>query len=120
MPVRMTELVIDATDTNVLADFWAAVLGWEKRGAPDEGEFELTDPTGHAPTLLFARVPEAKTVKNRLHFDVSPAGVTQAEELERLLALGARHVDIGQGEQTWYVLADPEGNEFCLLRRTVD
>jgi Glyoxalase-like domain len=59
-------------------------------------------------------------VKNRLHMDVNPVGVTQAQELERLLALGATHVDIGQGDQTWYVLADPEGNEFCLLRTTVD
>ena len=60
-------------------------------------------------------------MKNRLHIDVNATqGATQEHEVERLLRLGARHVDIGQGEQSWYVLADPEGNEFCLVRRTVD
>ena len=54
-----------------------------------------------------------------MHLDVNPVGVEQEEELERLLQLGATQIDIGQGEQTWHVLADPEGNEFCLLRRTV-
>ncbi len=70
-----------------------------------------------APTVIFIRVPEPKTVKNRLHIDVSPIDRGQDEEVERLLALGARRVDIGQGEQSWVVLADPEGNEFCVLRR---
>jgi hypothetical protein len=69
-----------------------------------------------APTLTFARVPESKTVKNRLHIDVSPIDGAQEAEVERLLVLGARRVDIGQGEQSWVVLADPEGNEFCVLR----
>jgi hypothetical protein len=64
-------------------------------------------------------VPEGKSVKNRLHIDVNPVGVPQEVELQRLFDLGATHVDIGQGEETWYVLADPEGNEFCLLRSTV-
>jgi hypothetical protein len=65
--------------------------------------------------------PREAMVKNRLHIDVNATeGATQEQELARLLRLGARHVDIGQGEQTWYVLADPEGNEFCLLRRMVD
>ncbi len=59
-------------------------------------------------------VPDAKAVKNRLHIDLRPDD--QAAEVERALSLGARHVDIGQGEQTWVVLADPEGNEFCILR----
>jgi hypothetical protein len=59
-------------------------------------------------------------VKNRIHLDVTPAGADQAEELERLLALGARRVDIGQGETPWVILADPEGNEFCLLSPHVD
>jgi glyoxalase superfamily protein len=65
-------------------------------------------------------VPEAKTVKNRVHIDVNPTGVDQAEELERLLSLGATRVDIGQGDVPWVVLADPEGNEFCLLARRID
>jgi hypothetical protein len=70
--------------------------------------------------LVFAAVPEPKTVKNRVHIDVNPSGCDQAEEVERVLALGARRVDVGQGEQTWVVLADPEGNEFCILQRRVD
>jgi hypothetical protein len=68
------------------------------------------------PTIIFLVVPEPKTVKNRLHIDVRPVDRTTAEEVERIVALGARHVDIGQGEQNWTVLADPEGNEFCVLR----
>jgi hypothetical protein len=65
-------------------------------------------------------VAEAKTVKNRVHIDVNPSGCDQAEELERLLGLGARPVDVGQGDVPWVVLADPEDNEFCLLGRRVD
>jgi hypothetical protein len=67
------------------------------------------------PTLTFARVPEGKTVKNRLHLDVSPTDREQEEEVRRLLGLGARHADVGQGDVDWVVLADPEGNEFCVL-----
>ena len=67
--------------------------------------------------ICFIPVPEGKTVKNRVHLDVSPSGCEQAEELERLLSLGAHRKDIGQGpDVSWVVLEDPEGNEFCLLR----
>ncbi len=69
---------------------------------------------------MFVPVPEAKTLKNRLRVDVIPVGCEQEEEVARLLALGARPVDVGQGEQTWVVLSDPEGNEFCVLRKRVD
>jgi hypothetical protein len=65
-------------------------------------------------------VPEKKTVKNRLHIDVNPSGCEQAQELRRLLDLGAREIDVGQTDVPWVVLADPEGNEFCLLARRVD
>ena len=65
-------------------------------------------------------VPEPKAVKNRLHIDLNPSGCDQAAELERLLALGARPTDVGQGDESWVVLADPEGNEFCLLARRID
>ena len=67
------------------------------------------------PVLTFARVPEGKTVKNRLHLDVSPADREQDDEVRRLLGLGARPADVGQGDTSWVVLADPEGNEFCVL-----
>ena len=81
---------------------------------PDD-PFDPTSGIGHGRRLLFQDVPEGKTVKNRLHIDVNPVGCDQDEELERLLDLGATHTDIGQGEQSWVVLADPEGNEFCIL-----
>jgi hypothetical protein len=70
--------------------------------------------------MLFIRVPESKAVKNRLHVDVSPIDRTRAEEVRRLIELGARRVDIGQGERKWDVLADLEGNEFCVLRSLAD
>ncbi len=69
---------------------------------------------GVAADFLFLKVPESKTVKNRLHLDLRPDN--QAVEVQRLLSIGASSVDIGQGEQTWVVMADPEGNEFCVLR----
>jgi len=118
MPVRFSELVIDCIDPMRLATFWQAVLDWELEEDEEDGEVivELTGPAGSGPTLLFVPVPEPKTVKDRIHIDVSPVGTDQATELERLLALGAVPVDVGQKpEHTWVVLADPEGNEFCLL-----
>jgi hypothetical protein len=69
---------------------------------------------------VFVPVDDAKVVKNRVHIDVNPTGSDQAEELTRLLSLGATHVDVGQGEQSWFVIADPEGNEFCLLKTRRD
>ncbi len=119
MAARFTELIVDAADPAGLARFWAEVLGW-RTDTYEDGTVELTDPAGGVPTLLFVPVPEPKTVKNRVHIDVNPTGCDQDEELQRLLALGARPVDVGQGEQTWVVLADPEGNEFCLLRSRVE
>lgn len=112
---RVASLVIDATDAELLARFWAAALGWQviKRGSygvsigTDGGPFEID----------FRSVPDgSKTVKNRLHLDIKPVSREQAAELDRLLALGARQVDVGQGARSWDVLADPEGNEFCLCR----
>ena len=78
------------------------------------------EPTAPPPLLVFVPVAEAKQVKNRVHIDINPSGCDQDEELRRLLNLGARRVDVGQGEAPWIVLADPEGNEFCLLARRVD
>lgn len=118
MSVVFSELVVDAQDVPVLAEFWRLVLGWDATVHGDEVELAPAD--GSMPTILFVPVPEAKAGKNRLHIDVSPAlDSDQATELKRLLALGARLVDIGQGEPTWHVLADIEGNEFCLLRTPV-
>jgi predicted enzyme related to lactoylglutathione lyase len=120
MAVRFTELVVDANDVEKVASFWQQVLGWDREEG-DEGEVELRNPDGSLPTLLFVPVPEPKQVKDRLHIDVSPSGSDQAAELERLLTLGATRADVGQGtDVSWIVLADPEGNEFCLLRGQVD
>jgi hypothetical protein len=119
MAARFTELVVDATDPGSLASFWMSVLGWELAGTDDDG-VQIVELSGQLPTLMFAHVPEAKTGKNRLHIDLNPVGCDQEAELARLLALGAHRVDIGQGEQSWIVLADPEGNEFCLLRTRRD
>jgi len=115
MSVVFSELLVDAEDVPALAEFWRQVLDWDATVHGDD--IELAPPDGSMPTILFTAVPEAKTVKNRLHIDVSPAlDSDQATELNRLLALGAHVIDIGQGEPTWHVLADIEGNEFCLLR----
>jgi hypothetical protein len=124
MSSKFTELAIDCADPAALARFWCAVLDYEVQEEEDGyvaiGSPLLPEgrdrPGPVPPTMGFARVPEGKTVKNRLHLDVNPTDRTQDEEVRRLLKLGARHVDVGQGEQTWVVLADPEGNEFCVLR----
>jgi predicted enzyme related to lactoylglutathione lyase len=105
-------VVVDCRDPARQAQFWAAVLGYQVvSSAPDEVVIAKDEHTH--PDLVFGSVPEDKTVKNRLHIDLNPDD--QAAEVERLLALGARRVDIGQGEVSWVVLADPEGNEFCVL-----
>lgn len=119
MASTFTELIVDAADPRGLADFWCAVLGWQVTEDDDEG-VEITAADGALPRIVFVPVSDPKTVKNRVHIDVNPSGCDQAEEVERVLALGARPVDVGQGEQPWVVLADPEGNEFCILRQRVD
>lgn len=124
MACRITELVIDCADPRLLADFWCEVLGYVELEV-DEGDVEIGPPGGGfggpQPTLLFSRGGEPKRGKLPLHIDVSPTDRDQDAELERLLAAGARKVDIGQtGEESWHVLADPEGNEFCLLRPRVE
>ncbi len=116
MAALFTELCIDCEDAAKLATFWAAVLGYDATEPDEDGEVEISDPGGALPTLLFLNVPEKKARKNRLHIDVNPRGCDQEEELERILGLGATPIDIGQGDVDWIVLADPEGNEFCLLK----
>jgi len=119
MGSRFTELIVDSVDPARLAEFWMAVLGWQPTGRY-EGVVEIAGPPGSGPSLTFVPVSEPKTHKNRLHVDVNPVGCDQPREVERLLELGARRVDVGQGEQSWVVLADPEGNEFCVLRSEVE
>jgi hypothetical protein len=119
VPSSLAIIAIDAVDPKVVADFWCAVLGWVVI-EEDEGIISIGSPHGRAPTIDVIAVPEAKTVKNRLHFDLRADGVTRDAELQRLLDLGAQPTDVGQApDASWVVLADPEGNEFCLLLRTV-
>ena len=124
MASTFTELSIDCADPASLARFWCAVLGYEVQDEEDgvvmigspavpEGKDR---PGPVPPALTFARVPEGKSVKNRLHLDLNPTDRDQAEEVRRLLDLGARPADVGQtGAESWVTLADPEGNEFCVL-----
>ncbi len=117
----LTEVIIDCKDPLRVAQFWRDVLAWPM--VEDARGYCWLSATGEPtapPLLVFVPVPEPKTLKNRLHLDVNPSGCDQDEELDRLLALGARRVDVGQRDVPWVVLADPEGNEFCLLRRRVD
>jgi hypothetical protein len=119
MSCTFTELIVDAIDAQKLSEFWCAALGWRPTGRYSEA-LEIGAPDVRLPTLVFIPSSEPKRVKNRLHIDVSPRDCDQAEEVERLINLGARRVDIGQGQQTWVVLADPEGNEFCVLQERRD
>jgi catechol-2,3-dioxygenase len=113
MQNRIASLVVDATDAEALGRFWADVLGWAivKRGG-----YGVTIAAEGTLEIDFRTVPDgAKPAKNRLHLDLKPLRRSQADELDRLLGLGARRVDVGQRtDSSWYVLADPEGNEFCL------
>lgn len=120
MSCRLSELVLNCHDPEMLSRFWCEVLGYLELGR-DGDDIEIGPESGFggaAPTIVFALVAETKTAPLRLHLDVNPVDRDQDAELDRLLALGARPVNIGQtGEESWHVLADPEGNEFCLLRR---
>lgn len=129
MACRFTELVIDARDPASLGRFWAGVLDYdivdERTGGEDrtgnaERYVQLQGRPGAGPRVLVLEVPDSKVAKNRLHIDVNPTDRTQDEEVERLVALGARRLDIGQGDVDWVVLADPEDNEFCVLASRVD
>lgn len=112
MGLRFDEICIDAADPAALGAWWAQALGWPHEVDAD-GDVVLHPPPGGGPDWLFLQVDDRRIVKNRIHFDFVPDD--QHAEVQRLVALGARHVDIGQGEQSWVVLADPEGNEFCVL-----
>ena len=119
MTRRLAALALDAVDPEPVARFWREVLGWQELDR-DETGISIGPPDGIGPGMDVLRVPETKTVKNRLHLDLRADGTSRDEEVERLLGLGARHADVGQGpDVSWVVLADPEGNELCLLSRTV-
>ncbi|MFG1777626.1 VOC family protein [Micromonospora sp. NPDC049051] len=119
MPSRLAVIAIDAVRPRPIADFWCAVLGWQVVDEDDE-VITIAAADRSWPMIDVVAVPEGKAIKNRLHLDLRADGVSTEEELDRLLALGARRVDVGQpSDVSWVVLADPEGNEFCLLSRPV-
>lgn len=108
-------IVVDTPDPAASATFWEAASDWRAELLPD-GNARLTRPDGGGPRLELVANDDPRVVKNRVHLDVAPAAADdQAAEVDRLLARGATHADVGQGEQTWVVLADPDGNEFCVL-----
>jgi len=112
MALELEQVMIDAVDPVALGRWWAEALRWAIV-CDDHDEFEIQPSPGHLPGIMFERVTEPKATKNRLHLDLRPDD--HAAEVERLLGLGATRVDVGQGDVSWVVLADPEGNEFCVL-----
>jgi catechol 2,3-dioxygenase-like lactoylglutathione lyase family enzyme len=128
MSIRWYSVVVDCKDVAAQSGWWAEVLGWQIAYQADD-EVVLAPPhavdqtrsiplSEQGPGLVFVPVPEGKAVKNRLHIDLAPpADGDQAAEVRRLQALGARLADVGQDPRavTWVVMADPEGNEFCVL-----
>jgi hypothetical protein len=129
MTSRITEFIVDSSNPTALARWWAEVLGYRVVREADDGwvaigPWDCDDERAsedairaapQAPTVVFVPVPEAKTLKNRVHLDIWAIDCTQGEEVERLVQRGARRVDVGQGDVSWVVMADPEGNEFCVL-----
>jgi catechol 2,3-dioxygenase-like lactoylglutathione lyase family enzyme len=121
MACRISELVLDCADPERLAAFWSEVLGYAELERDDDGSIAIGPPDGGyggpQPILILSPSSNPRAGKLPLHLDVNPTDRDQDAELERLLALGARPADVGQtGTESWHVLADPEGNEFCLLR----
>jgi predicted enzyme related to lactoylglutathione lyase len=112
MVLEWEQMVVEARDPAALGRWWLEALGWVLVN-DDPEEFEIRPTEDRLPGLLFVSVPEPKTIKNRLHLDFRPDD--RDAEVARMLALGASPADVGQGEQSWVVLADPEGNEFCVL-----
>jgi hypothetical protein len=119
MALRIQNVSIDSLDPSRIAAFWAEALGW--RITFDDGDEVVLEPPvgsreeGVVPDIVFLLTPDGHVVKNRVHLDLRPSD--QVAEVERLIGLGASRVDIGQpSDCTWVVLADPEGNEFCILR----
>jgi len=116
MPVRLHHIVIDTHDLPGLARFWTQALGWHVL-SEREREIVIGPDVNAAVGICLMPVTDNKTQKNRVHVDLTTSAADRDQEIERLLALGARQVDVGQtGQESWTVLADPEGNEFCVVR----
>ena len=114
LPRHMT---FDCADAYTLASFWSQVVERPLGDDDNPGDPAAVVELAEGPGLLFIGVPEGKTVKNRLHLDVSPIDGSTEDEVTRLLGLGATKTDVGQGsDRNWVVMADPEGNEFDVAR----
>jgi UDP:flavonoid glycosyltransferase YjiC (YdhE family) len=113
MALEWEQVVVDSADPAAIGRWWAEALGWVVVGDDDPDEVEIRPSPDRLPGLLFVRVPEPKTIKNRLHLDFRPDNREAA--VARLLELGATPADVGQGDESWIVLRDPEGNELCVL-----
>jgi predicted enzyme related to lactoylglutathione lyase len=117
--MRLRHITIDCADPYALATFWSAVSGWPVSDVDKPGDEEvLVESPAQLPGLLFVRVPEGKSVKNRIHFDWEPTGRTRDQEVDRVVALGATLYQDHRGphDRGWVTLRDPEGNEFCIER----
>ena len=112
MALNWEQVIVHSMDPETLGKWWAEALGWVVVYSSAD-EFEIRPEADRTPGLDFVRLDEAKKAKSRLHLDFRPDD--QAAEVARLVAHGARRVDVGQGNRSWVVLADPEGNEFCVL-----
>jgi catechol 2,3-dioxygenase-like lactoylglutathione lyase family enzyme len=130
MTSRLTEVIVDCHDLERLADFWCQVLGYVPVNSGD-GWLAIAPPGEEAsvatwravpqpPIMAFVLVPEDRQGKNRIHIDVTPVDVTQADEVQRLIGLGAHPANVGQSDTPWVVMADPEGNEFCVMPDVTD
>jgi predicted enzyme related to lactoylglutathione lyase len=116
MPIRLHHIVIDTRDLPGLARFWTQALGWRIL-SEREREIVIGSDENAPVGICLMPVSDPKTVKNRVHIDLTSGAEDREREIERLISLGARRVDIGQtGQESWTVLADPEGNEFCVVR----
>ncbi len=116
MTASLHHIVIDTHDLPALARFWASVLKWRIL-SEREREVVIGPDAGSPVGICFMPAPGTKTAKNRLHLDLTTGPDEREAEIERILALGARRADVGQtGDESWTVLADPEGNEFCVVR----
>ena len=120
MVARFVQWTVDVADVEIMCQFWATALGYRVEPG-DAGSARLVPPPTAepgSPTLWLQPVDEARTVKNRAHPDLRPTDGDVDAEVDRLLGMGAHRVDVGQAEnEPFVVLADPEGNEFCVLRR---
>ena len=118
MPIRIENVTIDCHDERLLGSFWCAVLGYEIAVDQPNDWMVLRDPTGGCPNIALQVVPEPKVVKNRVHLDLIPTAGSLEEEIRRLEDLGARRVRYVENDpdESHWVMADPEGNEFCVSR----